>query len=46
MIWITIITDVSRKTEINQWRNTATKIHWSKDLSDKYKRKFIKLDIA
>ena len=41
-----IIADVSRKTEVNQWRNTATVINWFKNLSDKHKRKFIKLDIA
>ena len=32
-----IIADVSRKTEV---------INWFKNLSDKHKRKFIKLDIA
>ena len=41
-----IIADVSRKTEVNQWRNTATVINWFKNLSDKHKRKFIKFDIA
>ena len=41
-----IIADVSRKTEVNQWRNTATVISWFKNLSDKHKRKFIKFDIA
>ena len=41
-----IIADVSRKTEVNQWRSTATVINWFKNLSDKHKRKFIKFDIA
>ena len=41
-----IITDVSHKTEFNQWCNTATVINWFKNLSDKHKRKFIKFDIA
>ena len=41
-----IIADVSCKTEVNQWCNTATVINWFKNLSDKYKRKFIKFDIA
>ena len=41
-----IIADLSRKTEVNQWRNTATVINWFKNLSDKHKRKFIKFDIA
>ena len=41
-----IIADVSCKTEVNQWRNTATVINWFKNLSDKHKRKFIKFDIA
>ena len=41
-----ILADLSRKTEVNQWRNTATVINWFKNLSDKHKRKFIKFDIA
>ena len=41
-----IIADVSRKTEVNQWRNTTTVINWFKNLSDKRKRKFIKFDIT
>ena len=41
-----IIADVSRKTEVNQWRNTARVINCFKNLSDKHKRKFIKFDIA
>ena len=41
-----IIPDVSRKTEVNQWRNSAAVINWFKNLSDKHKRKFIKFDIA
>ena len=41
-----IIADVSRKTEVNQWRNTATVINWFKNLSDRHKCKFIKIDIA
>ena len=41
-----IIADVSLKTEVNQWHNTATVINWFKNLSDKHKRKFIKFDIA
>ena len=41
-----IIADVSRKTEVNQWRNTATVINWFKNLLDKHQRKFIKFDIA
>ena len=40
-----IIADVSPKTEVNQWRNTATVINWFKNLSDRHKRKFIKFDI-
>ena len=40
-----IIADVSRKTEVNQWRNTETVINWFKILSDEHKRKFI-FDIA
>ena len=38
---IDIIADVSRKTEVNQWRNTATVINWFKNILDKHKRKFI-----
>ena len=41
-----IIADASRKTEVNQWHDTATVINWFKNLSDKHKRKFIKFDIA
>ena len=41
-----IVADVSRKTEVNQWHDTATVINWFKNLSDKHKRKFIKFDIA
>ena len=41
-----IIADVSRKTEVNQWRNPARVINWFKNLSDKHKHKFIKFDIA
>ena len=40
------VADVSRKKEVNQWRNTATVINWFKNLSDKHKLKFIKFDIA
>ena len=41
-----IIADVSRKTEVNQQRNTKTVINWFKNLSDKHKRRYIKFDIA
>ena len=41
-----IIADVSRKTEVNQWRNTATVINWFKNLLHRHKCKFIKSDIA
>ena len=41
-----IIVDVSKKTKVNQWRNTSTVIDWFKNLVDKQKRKFIKFDIA
>ena len=41
-----IIANVSRKTKVNQWCNTATVINWFKNLSDKHKSKFIKFDIA
>ena len=37
-----IIADVSRKTEVNQWRSKTTVINWFSNLSDKHKRKFIK----
>ena len=33
-----IITDTSCKTEVNQWRNTATVINWFKSLLDNHKR--------
>ena len=32
-----ITADASRKTEVNQWRDTATVINWFKNLSDKHK---------
>ena len=41
-----IIADASRKTEVNQLRNTATEINWLKNLSDKHEYKFINFDIA
>ena len=41
-----IITDVSSKTEKNQWHNTATVINWFKNLSDKHQCKFIIFDVA
>ena len=41
-----IIADVSCKTEVNQWHNTAIVINWFKNLLDKHKCKFIKFDIA
>ena len=40
------IEDVSRKTEIDQWHNTAIVSNWFKNLSGKLKVKFIKFDIA
>ena len=41
-----IIANVSCKTEVTEWRNTAAVINWFKNLSDKHKRKFIKFNIA
>ena len=41
-----IIIYVSKKTKVNQWRNTSTVIDWFKNLADKRKRKFIKFNIA
>ena len=41
-----IIASISKKTKVNQWRNTSTVIDWFKNLTDKQKRKFIKFDIA
>ena len=41
-----IIVDVSRKTEVNQWRNTTTVVNCFKNLQDKHKRRFIKFEIA
>ena len=41
-----IIASISKKTKVNQWRNTSTVIDWFKNLADKQKRKFIKFDIA
>ena len=41
-----IIVDVSRKTEVHQWRNTAAVVNCFKNLQDKHKRKFIKFEIA
>ena len=41
-----IIADVSKKTKVNQWRNTSTVIDWFKNLADKQKQKFIKFGIA
>ena len=41
-----IIASISKKTKLNQWRNTSTAIDWFKNLADKQKRKFIKFDIA
>ena len=36
-----IIADASRKTEVNQWRNTATVINLFKNLSDKHRHCWI-----
>ena len=41
-----IIASISKKTKVNQWRNTSTVIDWFKNLTDKQKRKFIKFDIG
>ena len=41
-----ILASISKKTKVNQWRNTSTVIDWFKNLADKQKRKFIKFDIA
>ena len=41
-----IIADVSKKTKVNQWRNTSTVTDWFKNLADKQKQKFIKFEIA
>ena len=41
-----IIASISKKTKVNQWRNTSTVIDWFKNLTDKQKWKFIKFDIA
>ena len=38
-----IIADVSCKTEVTQWRNTATVINWFKTLSDKHKQKIYQI---
>ena len=41
-----VIASISKKTKLNQWRNTSTAIDWFKNFADKQKRKFIKFDIA
>ena len=41
-----IIASISKKTKVNQWRNTSTVIDWFKNLADIQKRKFIRFDIA
>ena len=41
-----IIASISKKTKVNQWRNTSTVTDWFKNLAGKQKRKFIKFDIA
>ena len=41
-----IIASISKKTKVNQWRNTSTVIDWFKNLAGKQKRKFIKFDIV
>ena len=41
-----IIASISKKTKVNQWRNTSTVTDWFKNLADKQKRKFIKFVMA
>ena len=41
-----IVANVSRKTEVDQYCNTATVISWFKNLRGKHMRKFIKFDVA
>ena len=41
-----IITVVTEKSDINQWKNTSTAVKWFENLQNKQKRRFIKFDIA
>ena len=41
-----IVANVSRKTEVDQYCNTATVISWFKNLRGKHMRKSIKFDVA
>ena len=41
-----IITVVTEKSDVNQWKNTSTAVKWFENLQNKQKRRFIKFDIA